>query len=158
MEACCYLGQREPWSHQGPSSLSALLEASCQQRQPPLCANTEVCCFQRTTCHPTSGVTTCLKASRSTVNKSQGNMIPQEPRYPTTSIPEYTNPPKPQENDLNFNHIKILDGKYKSGVCVHTCALTSTTVGRHSCLWRTEAIFGCLFSITLHLMMFCFCF
>ena len=43
-------------------------------------------------------------------------MIPREPRYPTTSIPEYTNPPKPQENDLNFNHIKTLE-VIKVGMC-----------------------------------------
>ncbi|KAL6031469.1 hypothetical protein STEG23_014635 [Scotinomys teguina] len=40
---------------------------------------------------------------------SQGNMLPPEPRHPTTSRPEHYNAVKSQENDLKGSKMKIIE-------------------------------------------------
>jgi hypothetical protein len=47
---------------------------------------------------------------KNTVNKSQSNMTPSDLSYPTTASPGYSNTMKAQENNLKFNHIKMIEG------------------------------------------------
>lgn len=41
-------------------------------------------------------------------NTSQGNMALQEPRYPITASPEYSNIPE-EHNDLNSHLVKMIE-------------------------------------------------
>lgn len=40
---------------------------------------------------------------------NQGNILPQEPSYPTTGRPEYCNTTEAQEKDLKRNFMKMID-------------------------------------------------
>lgn len=44
------------------------------------------------------------------INKSQGNVVSPDCRCPTTAGHGFPNRTKAQENDLQFNHIKIMEG------------------------------------------------
>jgi hypothetical protein len=44
-----------------------------------------------------------------TMNKTQGNMAPPEPRYPATTSPGFPNEPEAQDKDLKFNLIKMIE-------------------------------------------------
>ena len=44
---------------------------------------------------------------KNTVNKSQGNMAPPEPSYPTTARPKYSNIAEAQENNLKINFMRM---------------------------------------------------
>jgi hypothetical protein len=46
---------------------------------------------------------------RNTINKSQGNMVLTEPRYPTTASSEYLNTAESQENNLKSNLMKMIE-------------------------------------------------
>jgi hypothetical protein len=46
---------------------------------------------------------------KNTINKSQGNMTPTEPSYPTTASPEYPNTPESQESNFKSNLIKMTE-------------------------------------------------
>ena len=56
---------------------------------------------------------------KNTINKSQGYMTRWEHNYPITTSPEYPNTTEPQESDLKYNLIKMIEAfKKEANKCL----------------------------------------
>ena len=44
-----------------------------------------------------------------TMNKTQGNMAPPEPRYPATTSPGFPNEPEAQDKDLKITFLNMIE-------------------------------------------------